>query len=95
MRRRAVSSLLLALGLVGSVQAQPGPQPKSQTPSGAIGAELAAVNACVRQVRQGVSQSRFEAHISPQGKIRASGTEEEMALFKRCMQSKGYSADLN
>ncbi len=61
MIRRAVSSLLLPLGLVGSVQAQPGPQPKSQAPSRPIGAEVAAVSACVRHVRQGVSHKRLHA----------------------------------
>ena len=98
MRRLVVLSLLLAMGLVGQAHAQPGPQPKTQSPLRSPGAEVVAVNACVREVRQAVSQkggsqSRFEAHINPQGKIRSTGTDDEMLLFKRCMESKGYPAD--
>jgi hypothetical protein len=83
-----VSSLLLVLGLVGSGHAQAGPKPKVQLPPYAPAADITAVNACVREVRQGAGQARFEAHIGPRGDLRSNGTEQELRAFKQCMQQK-------
>jgi hypothetical protein len=91
-RRPVVSSLLLAIGLVGPAAAQPGPQPKLQIPWSSS-ADVIAVNGCVYEVRHNMKKPRFDAHISVRGKIRWAGTEEQVLLFKECLQQRGQSLE--
>ena len=83
--------MVLALGTTGNAQ-QPSANPKDQTPN-VIGAELTAINQCVREVRQSTPGSSFDAHVGTLGTIRFLGTEAEIAAFKRCMQAKGFPVD--
>lgn len=84
----AVASVLGALALSLTCHAQPTAEPKSGPRS--FGAELSAINACVREVRAATRGSRFDAHLNTRGAMRYTGTEPEIAAFKRCMQAKGF-----
>ena len=90
-----MTALISALTSVASAQPQtltpPGP---TVAPTGTIGAELEAVNFCLRQVRQRAPQSRFNAHIRPDGKLRMTGSDADKAVFVRCMvQDRGFPVD--
>jgi hypothetical protein len=87
-----LASLLSLLALAESGQAQPGAEQKN-APRNSIGAELSAINHCVREVRQGPAGSDFDAHVGTQGSMRYVGTEAEIAAFKRCMQLLGFPVD--
>jgi hypothetical protein len=60
-----------------------------------FGAELTAINACVREVRQATTGSKFDARLTPRGTMRYTGTDPEIATFKRCMQAKGFPTEPN
>ena len=51
------------------------------------------MNSCVHAVQQTVPKSSFDAYISPRGKTRTFGNEEETAAFRRCMSAKGFTAE--
>ncbi len=87
-----LASLLSLLALAESGQAQSGAEQKN-APRNSIGAELTAINHCVRQVRQGSAGSDFDAHVGTQGSMRYVGTEADITAFKRCMELKGFSVD--
>jgi hypothetical protein len=92
-RETLLASVVMLLALADSGQAQqPGADPK-QGPRNVIGAELVAINQCVRQVRAAHPGSEFDAHVGTLGPIRYVGTEAEIAAFRRCMQAKGFSVD--
>jgi hypothetical protein len=82
----------LALATTGNAQ-QPKANSKDQPPN-VIGAELTAINHCVREVRESTPGSSFDAHVGRLGTMRFLGTEAEIAAFKRCMQVKGFPGDL-
>jgi len=89
----ATASVLGLLAVSVVCQAQPAAEPKS-VPR-AFGAELTAINACVREVRTATTGSRFDAHLNTRGAMRYTGTEQEIAAFKRCMQVKGFPTEPN
>jgi hypothetical protein len=92
-RRTLLASVLTLLALAGRGEAQqPGSNPK-QEPRAAIGAELVAINQCVREVRVANPGTEFDAHIGTRGAFRYLGTDAEIAAFKRCMQEKGFPVD--
>ena len=66
-----------------------------QEPPYTPAADITAVNACVREIRQDPEHARFEAHIGPRGDLRSNGTEQELRAFKQCMQAKGSPLDSN
>ena len=85
----AILVMLLAVADGGQAQ-QPGADPK-QEPRNTVGAELVAINLCVREVRHAGPGSAFDAHIGTLGTMRyVSGTDAEIAAFKRCMETKGF-----
>jgi hypothetical protein len=88
-----VAIVLAPLTVSSPCHAQPAAEPKS-VPR-AFGAELTAINACVREVRAMATGSRFDAHLTPRGSMRYTGTEPEIAAFKRCMEAKGFPTEPN
>jgi hypothetical protein len=94
MRARLVlfASLLTLLALSESRHAQLGADPK-QEPRNVIGAELVAINQCVREVRRSTPGSDFDAHVGTLGTIRYVGTDAEIATCKRCIETKGFSVE--
>jgi hypothetical protein len=87
------ASLLTLLALAESRQAQTGADPK-QEPRSTVGAELVAINQCVREVRQARPGSDFDAHVGTLGTMRyVSSTDAEIGAFKRCMDAKGFPVD--
>ena len=81
MRRAVWVSLLLIPGIVGLAHAQSGTREKPQAPTDPL-----IVNACVQQVRQAVTGSRFEAYLNPRGQLRSTGTDHEREMFNRCLR---------
>ena len=47
------------------------------------------------EVRAATTGSRFDAHINARGAMRYTGTDQEIAAFKRCMQEKGFPTESN
>jgi hypothetical protein len=90
--RAALLAGLIGLALIDGhparLAADANPEPRN-----VIGAELTAIHQCVREVRQAVPGSDFDARVSTQGPIRYDGTDAEIAAFKRCMQLKGFSVE--
>ena len=89
-----VVSLVILLAWADSGQAQqPGAKPKQESQH-LVGAELVAINQCVREIRQAQKGSEFDAHVGTLGAMRyVSATDPEIAAFKRCMEAKGFSVD--
>jgi hypothetical protein len=89
-----LATFVMLFALADSVHAQqPAGDPK-QEPRHAVGAELVAINQCVREVREARPGSAFDAHIGTLGTMRyVSGTDAEIAAFKRCMETKGFPVD--
>jgi hypothetical protein len=87
----AAASVLGAIALSLTCHAQPAVEPKIVPRS--FGAELTAINACVREVRAATAGSRFDAHLNTRGAMRYTGTDPEIAAFKRCMQAKGFPTE--
>jgi hypothetical protein len=86
--------LILALASVASAQPRTPPPNPSPVQNGMIGAELEAINFCLRQVRQRAPQNRFNAHVRPDGRLRMTGSEHDKAAFLRCMaEDRGFSFD--
>jgi hypothetical protein len=86
--------LIVLAAIAGAAHASPpGPGPKVQLVPRIFGTEISAVNSCVRAVRGTVPKSSFDAYVTPRGKTRTFGSEEETAAFRRCMSSKGFKAE--
>jgi hypothetical protein len=92
--RMTMTVLILALASVASAQPRTPPPRPSSAQNGTIGAELEAIHFCLRQVRQRAPESRFNAHMRPDGKLRMTGSEHDKAVFLRCMaEDRGFSFD--
>jgi hypothetical protein len=85
-------ALLVVFGGVAHAS-PPGPEPKVKLVPRVFGTEISAVNSCVRAVRQSVPKSGFDAYVTPRGKTRTFGSEEETAVFRRCMNAKGFTGE--
>ena len=91
--RLLVGLVVLLAWVDGSQAQQPGATPK-QEPQHLVGAELVAINHCVREVRQAQKGSELDAHIGTLGAMRyVSASDTEIAAFKRCMEKKGFPVD--
>jgi hypothetical protein len=90
--RTIVLASLIGLGVPLGHQtpfaADSNPEPRNIT-----GAELTVIHWCVREVRRNTPGSHFDAHVGTLGEMRYTGTEAEVAAFKRCMQANGYAVD--
>jgi hypothetical protein len=92
MHRLTIAGVVLLLTATGAGRGLADSPPKVTLPSSTIGAELDAVNVCVRLVRQVSGRNTFNAHFRPDGRLRVSGTAEEKGAFRRCLEQKGYPA---
>jgi hypothetical protein len=50
------------------------------------GADIATVGSCVRQTRKANDDSRFDAYVRPSGRMRVTGTEDEVQRFNACLR---------
>jgi hypothetical protein len=85
-------SLVLSLVLFGAAFGQPrSPQP-GEDPSKSPLMMVGAASACAQEVRNSLPGGSFDAYVTPRGKIRLFGSEQETLAFKQCMRQKGYPA---
>jgi hypothetical protein len=92
MRGPTITGTVLFLTVVAAVPGLAQAPPKPALPPTTIGAELDAVNVCVRQIRRATGRNTLNAHFRPDGRLRVMGTEEEKLAFKRCLEQRGYPA---
>lgn len=87
-----IAALIFAvvLSMHASAHAAPADHPVRDMPR-VPGSDIETIGTCVRQVREGTSDQKFDAYIRQSGGLRVTGTDDEVRRFTACLRGEPTS----